>query len=255
MALKSHVHGCYCCSALALTLCDAGTDTHVFMWDPALMNTNPGALPEAPQEATTKHIVYIFRQGRFLIKLTGSGFVGSPAMELTPHFISEVAAIVADRIVQHDITAVGRVYRELRAPFAAYLRELALVFTSQWSNVTASSLSAWNQTQTWAADHLALTNSSTSPFGSVMGGNLPLDSQPTSPVDAYTPLNDDINYSVDMDLDDDFLDSSDVEGDVDQERVTWMQAMQASSSMARSWLTVHPNELDEGEASDVCISP
>ena len=212
--------------------CCLGSDTHVFMWDPALMNANPGGIPDAPKEANTKHIVYIFRQGRFLVKLTGSGFVGSPAMELTPHFISQVAATVAARIVKHDITPLGSAYRQLRTPVAAHLQTLAHVFTSRWSNVTASSLHVWNQTQSWAVQNLAGSNSSPAPFVSPLGGGLPpLDAQPDAVSAMYATLDEHDNSSLEFGLDEDYLDSNDVEGDTDHERATWLQTMQASSSI------------------------
>jgi len=71
-----------------------------------------GVLDVPPDLPDHKVAIYMFRVGRTFVKVTGQGFKQGNGYEFDPRFISDLAAVAHDRVLQHDASPALRQVRQ-----------------------------------------------------------------------------------------------------------------------------------------------
>jgi hypothetical protein len=99
------------------------------MWDPAIpamQGASPQDLEPLGAAAISKQIVYLYRVGRVMVKVTAAGTPGNLAYALTPQHVADVAQIVAGKTIAADKPHLLRtsrsVYLGVRAAALGALR-------------------------------------------------------------------------------------------------------------------------------------
>eukprot|EP00039_Didymoeca_costata_P028561 m.21473 g.21473 ORF g.21473 m.21473 type:complete len:407 (+) comp7155_c0_seq1:2074-3294(+) len=133
----------YLMSDITETVPTLGEDGHLLLWDPSRM---AWSLPStAPEEAFGKVLVYSFRVGRTVARLTISGHARNFASELTPGFVMRIAAKVRASVRANSPSPRMVAMRNAALSVSKFVRRFDKNFVRMGNKLTTSFLQFYEE--------------------------------------------------------------------------------------------------------------
>ncbi|XP_032233868.2 uncharacterized protein LOC116616106 isoform X2 [Nematostella vectensis] len=124
----------------------AGQEFRAFRWDPASVNEPSASVRNSPWNhkaaSTSKHMIYIFRQGRIFARLLVQGFNNSKDQRLGVEFAGRLAGVMADLIMSNEPTPLRKFLLDVQWGVRYFIRATPLLCAQKLSTAL-SILSYW----------------------------------------------------------------------------------------------------------------